>query len=184
MVDLLFLLMMAYAAVGLILSLAVHVGVSSGDTLFFLHFTLEFFPLWAPVVILMQRAVGNMRADVGRSWSPRSNPYWKMLFTGCPPWLKYATEIFYYYALINFVIVFLTAIIGQGQATPSAVARGFSGHWMLFYSVGLAVATTAYRRGISSVRPVCSNGHPVGWGDKYCGVCGSRLESDIEDGSS
>lgn len=48
-------------------------------------------------------------------------------------------EVFGGYAMLNFAIFFFQAPHGGSGANPPAVVwRGFSGHWMLFYSAALA----------------------------------------------
>lgn len=167
---------MAYAAVGLALSLIVHALsfadiVIGGHSLFFaLH--IGIFPLWLIIVPLSMRRTGW-------SWQG-SRGSWKALLVGCPRWMKYMTYGFFAYAIVNFVMIF--AATGEGPRTvtsqnaelvPLAAFRGFSGHWMAFYSAGLAVATSFYLRGTSP--PKCSNGHVVGLNDRFCSTCGANL---------
>jgi hypothetical protein len=64
----------------------------------------------------------------------------------------------------------------KGVTEPSVeVLHGFSGHWMAFYSAGLAVLTSAYRRGLSNLQRRCPSGHVVGWGDRFCPTCGASI---------
>jgi hypothetical protein len=175
MTQLLLLPLMIYAACGLVLSLATHIlslfGVGVGATLFYvLH--IGIFPLWIPVVLLsMKMAGGTSRKD-----------FWKVALSGCPPWMQYMTRGFFIYAIVNFAIFFV--LTGHGPAKqpggdlPAVVLHGFSGHWMAFYSAGLAVLTTAYRRGLSNLQRHCPFGHDVGWGDKFCPTCGASIPAD------
>ena len=86
---------------------------------------------------------------------------------------------FFIYAIANFIFFIALMAMTPEQQTggdPSNfVWRGFSGHWMLFYSAGLATLTTAYRRGISNLAPKCRNGHAVVVGDKFCPKCGAPI---------
>jgi hypothetical protein len=171
LMQILLLLMMTYAAFGLIVSLTVHILsffgiVLGGDRLFFaLH--VGIFPLWIPVVLIGQKITGGTsRKD-----------FWKVMLSGCPPWMKYMTYGFFIYAIANFVIFIATAPTGKqsfGGAPPS-VWHGFSGHWMAFYAAGLAISTSVYRRGIGNLVPRCPNGHLVSLGDTFCPNCGVRL---------
>ncbi len=168
--------LMLYAAFGLALSLLVHIltffGIQfGGNTLFFgLH--IGIFPLWIPVVLIAQKMTGGaQRKD-----------FWKVALSGCPPWMRYMTYGFFIYAVVNFAIfMILTAQHPPGKqigaAVPSVVLHGFSGHWMAFYSAGLAILTTAYRCGLSNLQRRCPFGHEIGWKDKFCPTCGSELSS-------
>ena len=131
-----------YAACGLIPSMAVHLlsiaGVQpGGDALFFgLH--IGIFPLWLPVVIIAQKLPrGTAKAD-----------FWQVALAGCPSWTKSMTYGFFAYAFVNFALFLLNAPTGKqsGGPPPSCGWHGFSGHWMAFYSAGLAVVTTAYQK--------------------------------------
>jgi hypothetical protein len=176
MTQLLLLPLMVYAACGLVLSVAVHVlslfGFQLGAPLFTaLH--VGIFPLWFVVVLLSMKMIG----------SASRKDFWKIALSGCPPWMRYMTRGFFIYAIVNFAIFFfLTA--GQQSAKPAGgdptavVLHGFSGHWMAFYSAGLAILTTAYRRGLSNLQRHCPFGHDVGWSDKFCPTCGASIPAD------
>jgi hypothetical protein len=174
MTQALLLPLMLYAACGLALSLLVHVlsffGIQfGGNTLFFgLH--IGIFPLWIPVVLIAQKMMG---AGTSRK------DFWKIALSGCPPWMKYMTYGFFIYAFVNFAIFMLIVSAHpppKGATQPPAeVLHGFSGHWMAFYSAGLAILTTAYRRGLSNLQRKCPFGHEIGWNDKFCPTCGAAV---------
>jgi hypothetical protein len=175
MAQIFILLLIVYAATGLILSLSVHLlsytGIQfGGDALFFgLH--VGIFPLWLPVVLIAQEMTNN---------APRKD-FWKIAMSGCPVWMKYMTSGFFGYAIVNFLLfmVFEQTRSHGGEAFPTASFwRGFSGHWMAFYSAGMAVMTTAYRRGISSFERYCANGHEINYDAKFCSVCGVRTDGE------
>ncbi len=175
MAQIFILLLIVYAATGLILSLAVHLlsytGIQfGGDALFFgLH--VGIFPLWLPVVLIAQEMTKN---------SPRKD-FWKIAMSGCPVWMKHMASGFFGYAIVNFLLFMFTPTGSHGGGTfPPAVLRGFSGHWMAFYSAGLAVMTTAYRRGISSFERYCKNGHEISYDAKFCSVCGVSTDEEDE----
>jgi hypothetical protein len=171
MTNVLLLLLMAYAAAGLVVSLAVHLlsfaGIQpAGNELFFaLH--IGIFPLWLPVMWMANKMTGGARRM----------DFWKVAFAGCPAWMKYMTYGFFEYAIVNFAIFFVTAPTGKPSdgAPPSSVWHGFSGHWMAFYSAGLAIVTSAYRRGISNLERRCPNGHAIGYDDRFCPACGVAI---------
>lgn len=88
------------------------------------------------------------------------------------------TTGFFIYAIVNFTLFAIFSAPAGKQISgdpPSAVWRGFSGHWMVFYSAGLAILTSAYRKGISNLEPKCPNGHSIGIGDKFCPTCGTPI---------
>jgi hypothetical protein len=173
MTQALLLPLMVYAACGLALSLVVHIlsffGLALGGNWLFTTLHVGIFPLWLPVVLIAQKMTsGTTRRD-----------FWNAAFSGCPPWMKYMTYGFLGYAILNFVI--FTFLIPahppprQAGAPPAAVVHGFSGHWMAFYSAGLAIVTTAYRRGLSNLQRRCPFGHEIGWTDRFCPTCGAKV---------
>jgi hypothetical protein len=162
--------LMVYAACGLVLSLTVHIlslfGIAPGGTTLFTALDIGIFPLWIPVVL-----IGRKMAGAGI----RRGDFWKAALSGCPPWMKVMTYGFFAYAVANFVFFMFYAPIGQktGANIPPTVAHGSSGHWMAFYSAGLAILITAYRRGLSNLERKCPFGHDVSWGDRFCPICGA-----------
>jgi hypothetical protein len=166
---------MAYAAVGLVLSLVVHVfsffGPPPGGEALFFALHVGIFPLWIPVVFISMKLTSGIQSR--NSWKA-----WNATLSGCPDWLKYMTYGFFIYAIVNFVIFAVIAPTGKphGDAPPDIVWKGFSGHWMLFYCAGLATLTTAYRRGLGNLQPKCPNGHAIAYGDKFCSVCGIQTD--------
>ena len=170
MTQILLLPLMIYAACGLALSLVVHVlsffGAAPGGETLFTALDLGIFPLWVPVVLIARKMSGG---------AMRRMDFWKMAMSGCPPWMRYMTYGFFIYAVINWAIFVLPMM---SQPRPSGAERalhGFSGHWMVFYSAGLAIVTTSYRRGLSNLQRHCPFGHSVGWGDRFCPTCGASV---------
>ena len=174
MTQILLLPLMVYAACGLALSLLVHLlsffGIQFGGTALFAALHVGIFPLWIPVVLISMR----MSSSVNR------RDFWKAALSGCPRWMRYMTYGFFIYAVVNFAI-FIVLVLAHpppkqlSGAPPALVLHGFSGHWMAFYSAGLAILTTAYRRGLSNLQRRCPFGHCVGWSDRFCPTCGSSL---------
>lgn len=61
------------------------------------------------------------------------------MLQGSPEWMRYMVYGFFGYAFVNFALFISKAPTGGGGANPPAIVwRGFSGHWMLFYSAALA----------------------------------------------
>jgi hypothetical protein len=178
--------LMVYAALGLVLSLAAHVlayaGIQLGGIGLFTALHVGIFPLWIPVVLIAGKMTGGMRS--GGMWGFRSTrEFWNATLADSPVWMKYMTFGFLAYAFVNFILFMALMVVfhpntGQhGAQPPALVWRGFSGHWMAFYSGGLAILTAAYRRGLSNLQRCCVNGHPVAYGDRFCSTCGAPLET-------
>jgi hypothetical protein len=176
--------LIVYAACGLALSIAVHffsfLGLQIGGKALFFSLHIGIFPMWIPVALLSMKLVGGPWGYGRRSY------HWEFMLPGCPAWMRFMTRAFYYYAFINFAIfifwVFSTnpaklpGLNAIGSANfPSMVWRGFSGHWMLFYSIGLARFTTVYTRGLRDVEQKCLNGHNASLGDTFCSRCGAAI---------
>jgi hypothetical protein len=165
--------LMLYAACGLVLSLTAHIlsffGIRFGGMPLFVGLHVGIFPLWIPVVFIAQKMMGGAQR----------NDFWKVALLGCPPWMKYMTYGFFIYAFVNFAIFMILVSIHPpvkgGVGPPPEVLHGFSGHWMAFYSAGLAILTTAYRRGLSNLQRKCPFGHVIGWSDRFCPTCGSSV---------
>jgi hypothetical protein len=152
------------AAVGLVASLWVHVGAVMGrrvapDGLFWiLH--IGVFIVWFPAVFTAQRVVG----------SPKRRDFWKVVLKGSPVWMRYMVYGFLGYAFVNFLLFMMNAPTrSNGPNPPAVVWRGFSGHWMAFYSGALAILYSAALRVHSGWR--CPNGHFVSKSAKYCERC-------------
>ena len=153
----------ALAAAGLVLSVAVHFSTFAGVD------PLDLFPpvcllhVGIFVVFVPAIAVGN-RKKPGESRSLASQ------FPHAPRWMAWMTGLFFVYAFVNFaVFIFLVregsstrredgtyAITDHGRTVreisaeefhrrQAYVARGFSGHWMLFYSASLLALVSSLR---------------------------------------
>ncbi len=158
------------SAVGLILSIIAHISallgidLGIGSKVFILH--IGIFVVWLPTVLVMQKMTkGCKQSDI-----------WKVALIGCPDWMKKVTYGIIGYAIINFVIfMFLVPnhpTNHSGAATPETV-RGFSGHWMVFYSVAIAVMYSATK--FKDTQRKCQNGHDVSILAKYCDQCGAPI---------
>jgi hypothetical protein len=126
------------SGVGLGLSLWVHLGAVAGRRVapeaFFSKLNVGIFVVWFPAVFVAIKRVGNnARKD-----------FWKLVLRGSPEWMRYMVYGFFAYAIVNFAIFFFQAPQGSSGANPpAAVWRGFSGHWMAFYSAALAILYSA-----------------------------------------
>jgi hypothetical protein len=157
------------AAIGLVLSLWVHVGAVMGrhvapEALFWiLHFGI--FVVWFPAAFVGKQRAGNFkRRDL-----------WKVILRGSPDWVRYLLYGFLGYAVVNFIYFLNPARTGpEGSGGTSAIVwRGFSGHWMAFYFAALAILYTAAKENPSGLR--CLNGHPVPLNANFCTQCGKAV---------
>lgn len=130
----------AISAVGLVVSLWVHLGAVMGRrvapeaSFWILH--VGIFVVWFPAVFVGQR--------IARDANPKE--VWRIVLRGAPEWVRYMVYGFFAYAFFNFLFFWATAPSGgSGPNPPAAVWRGFSGHWMAFYSAALAVLYSAAR---------------------------------------
>lgn len=126
------------STVGLALSLWVHLGAVAGRRVapeaFFwmLHFGM--FVVWTPAVLVSIKRVG----------STRRKDYWKLALRGAPEWMRYMMDCMLGYAMLNLaVFIFPPRQGGSGANPPVVVWRGFSGCWMAFYSIALAILYSA-----------------------------------------
>jgi hypothetical protein len=166
---------MIYAACGFVISLLAHVmavfgNMPGGNGLFFaLH--IGIFPIFGLVILLF-----GQNATSSKGWGA-----FKLILSGCPRWMHYLVYASFIYAFINFALFILQGFVSSqpmqsdGSDPPAMVWRGFSGHWMLFYSVALAGLMTAYNKGPGNLQPKCRLGHVVSFDDKFCPTCGNPI---------
>ena len=121
------------AAVGLILSISVHVAALLGRQLlpmpFFVVLHLGIFVVWIPTVFVARKT------QRGSSWNS--------MFRNAHGWMSGMTAFFFVYAGINFAIFFSQVQGHPHDLSGPAKWRGFSGHWMVFYSAALSVLYSA-----------------------------------------
>lgn len=162
---------MVLAAIGFVLSVAAHISavagwpIPGGKAVWTLH--IGIFIVWLPTVFVAYRLTrGAQRKD-----------FWKVALAGCPKWMRIALYGIFGYAALNFISFMLTTMNHphiQGDAPPEVI-RGFSGHWMVFYSVAFATLYSAAAIGYSGLDRKCPNGHSVGVTAKFCDECGAEL---------
>jgi len=71
------------------------------------------------------------------------------------------------YAVLIFMLFMLRLPASTWKSNPPVAEwRGFSGHWMVFYSVALAILYSAAR--IVDMRLHCVNGHLVSYQAECC----------------
>ncbi|HYF51254.1 MAG TPA: hypothetical protein VEJ63_17705 [Planctomycetota bacterium] len=161
--------------IGLFLSIISHlaglIGYEAplGSASWWLH--VGIFVIWFPAVLCAQRLVKDFK----------QKDFWKAALRGCPPWMRYVTYGFFIYAMINFIL-FIGATPAKGSHhasdAPPEVIRGFSGHWMAFYSVGAAILYSSIQVAKRDPARRCNSGHPVGPAAKFCESCGAPVPDD------
>lgn len=156
-------ILIGVSALGLMLSLWVHIGALMGHrpSSFFWILHVGVFVVWFPVVFIAKQQLGTInRKD-----------FWKVILKGAPRWTRYMVYGFFAYAVINFVVSFQDQPGGNNGPNPPAMDwRLFSGHWMAFYSAALAILVSAARQQANLLR--CLNGHSVPPNASFCSRCG------------
>ena len=160
------------SVIGLVLSLIAHTAAlfglpqPLGSAAWGLH--IGIFVVWLPAVIMANRLVGDYKRK----------DFWKAALRGCPDWMRWLTFAFFGYAVVNFLLFIAVAPprgAGGGANTPPEVFRGFSGHWMAFYSAAAAILYSAIVVSRSDPAGRCPNGHPVSPSASYCEECGAAV---------
>jgi hypothetical protein len=163
----------ALAGLGLALSIIFHVEALAGlqgplgEYEWVLH--VGIFVVWLPAVIVSsQLTVDFKRRD-----------FWKAALRGCPPWMRYMVNGFFAYAALNFIWFLASAPPHGGSGPmPPIVVRGFSGHWMVFYSAAMAMLYSAAHVKDRDVGRKCPQGHTVGPLAQFCEQCGQPAVQD------
>jgi hypothetical protein len=92
--------------------------------------------------------------------------------------MKYMTYAFVWYAFLNFALFVINARTQNkgGPMMSPAVSRGFSGHWMAFYSAAPAILYSAPKVWEECSEWPCPNGHEVTPRTKFCDQCGQPVQ--------
>ena len=160
------------SAIGLVLSLIVHasslLGLPSplGELSWSLH--IGVFVVWIPAIWVSQTLVKGFD----------QKDFWKATLRGGPKWMKWMTYAFGYYAMANFAYFFWQTSGNEFPSeggTPNEIYRGFSGHWMAFYSAALAILYSAMNVDLADRRRRCVAGHPAPPLAKFCPECGQPV---------
>jgi hypothetical protein len=162
---------MAIAALGLALSVLVHLaalfGLPSplGEKSWILH--VGIFVVWFPAVLIVQSLTRDFK----------QKDLWRAALRGCPVWMRRLVWIVAGYAMVNFAIFAyqMTGAKPTSQETPDEVWRGFSGHWMVFYSMAMAIFYSALRIRDHDSQRRCLAGHPASPSAQFCDQCGQPI---------
>jgi hypothetical protein len=125
--------------VGLALSLACHTATFlstpqlPGPYTWLLH--VGVFVVWVPAFFCYPFLFAR----------PGATNFWTATLAGCPKWMRTTVYLFGIYALLNLSNFMWTAFAGAPGQALRMFARGFSGHWMFFYSAAAAVFYSAFQ---------------------------------------
>src|SRR4051812_21537254 len=126
------------AGVGLAFSVWVHVNALMGRVVapswVFGVLHVGIFTVWFPAVFVAQRRVRGVSR----------NDFWKAALRGLPDWIRYVFYALFAYVVMNFMLsAGLERAKGHITGTSPMEWRMFSGHWILFYAVALAILYSA-----------------------------------------
>ena len=133
---------MLLAAIGLVLTLIVHLSIWAGsDNPLGIHAFSLFVGIpiiWLPTVLAFQ--------SLTRDSEQRES--WKRCMRECPVWMKRMCSVFFIYAFISFGFLLFGMYTdiksdGSGSGLPNFVSLGFSGFCLMFYSTAMAVLYSA-----------------------------------------
>lgn len=117
---------------GLILSAAVHILLLNGLGDVFSDIDAFVWILHVGAIILGFPAIlCSQKITMGT----KENDFRKTAKQNCPSWMKKMVVFFIIYGIINYIIFIISGVESNGPGTPASVFRGFSGHWMIFYSI-------------------------------------------------
>lgn len=175
MVEIILYPFVVLSALGLVLSLAAHIGALLGLNVpgpaMLLH--VGIFIVWIPAVI-------TSNFSLTKKYNRKD--FWRVVLRGAPKWMQYMTYGFFVYAFINFFIFIFIAPSNPSSVsgTPPSVIRGFSGHWMAFYSAALAILYSAIQIKKKGLIRKCPNGHEVSLEASFCEECGQRVLDKVQ----
>lgn len=165
------------SGIGLALSIVAHLAglagieLPGGRLVWALHAGI--FVVWIPTVLVSMRTTR----------CANRKDFWKVALSGCPVWMRRAIYVLFGYGILNFFLFMQATGAGHtptGDAPPSVI-RGFSGHWMVFYSAAFAILYSAIHAPQLFRERKCPNGHAVGPTARYCSECGYAFPSESQD---
>lgn len=158
-----------YAAVaGFILGLIVHLAAVSGydlsrDIPFVWILHVGVFIVFVPGIIYMRQNKAYQQLAAEKQWrSGGVKQQFQVLFGGTPLWLRLTMVMMFVYAIVNFLLFMMSQhgvpdiregeyiLHNHGEIIRTITEeeyyhyranelRGFSGHWLLFYSVSMGL---------------------------------------------
>jgi len=155
---------MFLAFIGLALSfaglLASYGGLSLFDDGFARKLSIGMFVVWLPTVIVAARTCRSVAR----------NDMWKIMLSGCPPWMRGALWTACGFGMLNFVYS-----VTRGKDHSSFI-QSAGGHLIIFYGIAFCVMYSALHAPQLLNARVCINGHLVSPGDAFCPKCGVSMD--------
>jgi hypothetical protein len=140
--------LIVYSACGLSLSLIVNLtsfaGVPFGGEPLFAKLFWGIFPAFVSVILIGRSEVKKRCPD-----TPNDKiDHWGLLFADCHPLLRY-----FFWACFAYAGVLVMVLVVLREREPYLMSAAGTAFCMMFYAMGLAAATAAYRRSYTSRRP-------------------------------
>jgi hypothetical protein len=164
---------MALAALGLLLSLLVHIAALAGlpvpGAAMVLYVAI--FVVWIPACFIANR----------RTQDVPQRDFWKATLRNCPRWMKRIVYALALYTIVNLTIFTVRTIARpqpKGNIQP-AVLRSLSGHWMAFYAAAFAFLYSQLKAGRPERVRQCPAGHLLAESDDLCPFCGAAPVDDL-----
>lgn len=121
----------AFAIVGFGVSLIVHIS-----SIFGIDLSEDYPAVWGlhvAAILIMFPAIFSVRKKSNTKSA-------KGIFQGTPKYLFILSVVCFVYAFLNFFLIFtLNFAAGNATDVDATTMRAFSGHWMLFYAVAMAM---------------------------------------------
>jgi hypothetical protein len=165
-------------AVGLVLSLIVHVCALLGIVRPFgaMPFVLGVgvFVVCFPAVLVANHLAKDFK----------KNDFWRAALRGCPRWMQKMAYGFGAYAVLNWVIMMADVVAGapvQRALGRPWLLQSYSAMFMAAYSFGLAALYSGVVCSRRDPARRCPNGHPVPPSAVFCEQCGEPVTDDESD---
>jgi hypothetical protein len=137
------------AWVGLVLSIIVHVLSMSGPEDIFSSVDALVWILHGGAILLgFPSILCVQKLTIGT----KEKDFWKAALKDCPSWMRKMVGFFVLYGIINFIFfITKTEPATSGHGTPTSIFKGFSGHWMIIYSIEVAIFHSYLKKRFSDV---------------------------------
>jgi hypothetical protein len=150
----------------MLVHLAAWAGVAPPKAAWALH--VGIFVVWLPTVLVAQ----------GLTRDFKQREFWTAALRGAPPWANTALKWLMGYAIANFLLFMFQGIEGAAKPDEAVQARGFSGHWLIFYGAAAATLYSAAQLREHGDSPrTCLNGHAVSLSARFCDQCGAPVNA-------
>ncbi|MHC4531600.1 MAG: hypothetical protein ACYSXD_08585 [Planctomycetota bacterium] len=163
------------SAIGLVLTLTVHLSIWAGLPLskYILKVFIGIPVVWLPTVLVFQLL----------SRDSTQEDSWKVCMRRCPVWMKYMSWVFFIYAFISFGFLLFGMYRdikygGSGGGLPKFVSLGLSGFCLVFYSTAMSVLYSVRKILEGRSTKSCPNGHRVPASESFCPYCGEEMTGE------